>query len=507
MEPTVPSRLFTWKHAILGGVGAFFVLIGVGVGWVMFGNGTGSTTAEASTSIEPSVAVMPCTDASAPGDQTPLTQGFAEGIIGGLAQLPGLKVIGITSVIALLELNADIEEIAETLDVATVLECDLQQVGETVRVRPRLVEAATGAVLWSEAIDGPASNVFAIQDALARAVTDELQVALAGGAETPLVAQGTTVPEAFQAYQRGRFFVSQRTVQRLRDAITEFELAIELDPEYAEAYSGLADSYLLVPSYDLTSTPQDQRMSVDQGLIAARRAVQLGPSLGMAHTSLGYGLWWGGEWERAEQEFELAIDLEPGYATAHQWYGAHFRSTGSAIEAVIHAERALELDPVARIISRNLGRSLWAAGRIDEAIEQHRETTALAPEWQGGWFDLSAALLEVGEYEEGQEAFGRYLEIANVDVQAARDAYEAAIRYHQTGHLQTFSDFEWGRRALIWLYTETGQSERLLPLLEEMVRAGNYGPAASLDARSPHSDLLRDDPRYQALLEEAGITW
>ncbi len=204
VESTVPSRLFTWKKATLGGVGAFFVLIGVGVGWVMFGDGTGSTTAEAPASIEPSVAVMPCTDASAPGDQTPLTQGFAEGIIGGLTQLPGLKVIGITSVIAL-ELNADIEEIAETLDVATVLECDLQQVGETVRVRPRLVEAATGAVLWSEAIDGPASNIFAIQDALARAVTDELQVALAGGAETPLVAQGTTVPEAFQAYQRGRF--------------------------------------------------------------------------------------------------------------------------------------------------------------------------------------------------------------------------------------------------------------------------------------------------------------
>ncbi len=268
-------------------------------------------------SIDPSVAVMPCTDVSAPGDQTPLTQGFAEGIIGGLAQLPGLKVIGITSVIALLELNADIEEIAETLDVATVLECDLQQVGETVRVRPRLVEAATGAVLWSEAIDGPASNVFAIQDALARAVTDELQVALAGGAETPLVAQGTTVPEAFQAYQRGRFFVSQRTAQQLLDAITEFELAIELDSEYAEAYSGLADSYFLVAYYDVTATPQDRRMNVDQGLIAARRAVQLDPSLGMAHTSLAFGLWYGGEWEGAEQEFESAIDLNPGYAAAH----------------------------------------------------------------------------------------------------------------------------------------------------------------------------------------------
>ena len=110
---------------------------------------------------------------------------------------------------------------------------------------------------------------------------------------------------------------------------------------------------------------------------------------------------------------------------------------------VIHAERAFELDPVAQVNSGSLGQALWVAGRIDEAIEQRRETIALAPEWPTGWYDLSQALLEVGEYEEGLEAIGRSLELANVDVQAGRDAYEAAIRYHQTGQLQTFSDFEW----------------------------------------------------------------
>ncbi len=154
-----------------------------------------------------------------------------------------------------------------------------------------------------------------------------------------------------------------------------------------------------------------------------------------------------------------------------------------------------------------LGRALWGAGRIDEAIEQHCETIALAPEWQGGWFDLSGALLEVGEYEEGLAAFGRYLELANVDVQAGRGAYEAAIRYHQTGQLQRFSDVELNWPGLSWLYTETGQSERALALLEEIVREGLHGITALNDAQSNHSDLLRDDPRYQALLEEAGITW
>ncbi len=290
-------------------------------------------------------------------------------------------------------------------------------------------------------------------------------------------------------------------MQRLRDAITEFELAIELDSEYAEAYSGLADPYFLVSLYDLTDTRQDERPNVDQGLIAARRAVELDPSLGMARASLAYGLQNLGEWERAEQEFELAIDLNPGYAQAHQWYAGHSYSTGSAIEAVIHAERAFELDPVSQAHSMVLGWALSVAGRIDEAIEQHYETIALAPEWQNGWFELSKALLEVGEYEEGLEAFGRYLEIANVDVQAGRDAYEAAIRYHQTGQPPTVSG------GSFWMSTETGQSERALALFEEIVRAGLYGRAAVADARSNHPDLLRDDPRYQALLEEAGVTW
>ena len=147
VEVAAPSGgalgLFTWRNAFGGGVLAFALLGFVGTGWVLFGGGLGSI--EPPTSIEQSVAVMPCTDLSAPGVPTPLTQGFAEGIINALAKLPNLKVSGLTSVIELLAQNADLETIAESLDVATVLECSLQQVGATVRVLPRLVEVATRA--------------------------------------------------------------------------------------------------------------------------------------------------------------------------------------------------------------------------------------------------------------------------------------------------------------------------------------------------------------------------
>ena len=154
---------------------------------------------------------------------------------------------------ALVGQNADIGTVAETLDVATVLECGLQQAGDVIRIRSRLVAGATGAVLWSEEIDRPAENIFAIQDEVARAVTDQLQIVLARGDETPLVVQGTTVPEAHEAYLRGRYLWSQRAYGSLRNAITEFQRAIALDPSYAEAYSGLADSYLVIDIYAVTT--------------------------------------------------------------------------------------------------------------------------------------------------------------------------------------------------------------------------------------------------------------
>ena len=495
------TGLFTWRKTFGGGVLAFALLGFVGTGWVLFGGGMGGGS-----EIEKSVAVMPCDDQSPAGDQGPLAQGLAEGIINALAQLPDLKVIGINSVVALLEENADIETVAQRLDVATVLECSLQQADNVIRIRPRLVEAATGAVLWSEEIDQPASNVFSIQDQVARGVTDQLQVVLLGGEDTPLVAQGTSVSEAHQAYLRGRYLWSQRTEASLRNAITEFQRAIDEDPSYAEAYSGLADSYLLVDLYSETAEDWDFPTNLEQGLNAAREAVRLAPDLGMARTSLGWGLWNVGEWESAERAFERAIELSPGYATAHHWYGVFLSTSGLSSEAIAQSRQALELDPISRVISSDLGGSLWRAGRTEDAIEQFRETVRLAPGWATGWMLLSEVLLESGEYDEGLEAYVSFARLLNHDIQSARDAYQAAIRYRETGEPQTLSDLDWNPLHMIQLYAQTGQADQAIGLFGNLVRQGAYGRATTF-RQSYISDLLGDDPRYQALLEEAGITW
>ena len=141
---------------------------------------------------------------------------------------------------------------------------------------------------------------------------------------------------------------------------------------------------------------------------------------------------------------QRAIELSPGYATAHYQYGVALSATGKATEAVIHTERALELDPVSPIISLSVGWALWSAGRTDEAIKQYRESVGLAPGWGNGWFYLAVALLYVGEYDEGLDAIVNSSRLFNLDVQAAREAYEAVIDYRETGEPQTFPDFEGG---------------------------------------------------------------
>ena len=344
----------------------FVLLGGVGLDWLMFGEARGGTASTeldaatglegAATSIARSIAVLPFDDLSPEGDQQYFVEGLSEEIIHALAQIPGLEVAARTSTFLLAEQGTDIGTVASTLGVANVLEGSVRKSGDRIRITAQLIEHESGFHLWSESFDRELTDIFAIQDEIARAITDQLQVRLSGDKRTRLVTEATRNTEAHEAYLRGRYFWSQRTEASLRTAITEFQRAVDLDPDYAEAYSGLTDSHLNVDSYTLDPEKWDFETNLERTLTAARRAVSLAPDLGMARASLGHGLWAVGEWDRAEQELELAIELNPGYATAHQWYGNYLLTTGRADEGIIHAAQAVELDPVSQA-----GAYGWAA--------------------------------------------------------------------------------------------------------------------------------------------------
>jgi len=498
------SGLFTWRNAALGGVGAFALLGFVGTGWVLFGGGIGGTTDDDPT-IERSVAVLPFVNMSGDSNNEYFSDGITEELLNALAQLPDLRVPGRTSSFAFKDGGLTIRQIADTLDVAHVLEGSVRRQGETVLITAQLIDAQTDAHLWSDTFERELTDIFAIQREIATAIADQLQVSLSGAEQARLVGEATASTEAYEAYLRGRYFWNQRTAESIRTAISEFQRAVDLDSNYAEAYSGLADSYLLIDNYVFRTMP-DYRTNSELGLAAAQRAVSLRPDLGMAHASLGFGLWMVGDWENAERELERAIELNPGYAIAHMWRAFVLASTGRADEAVGPAQRALELDPVSRVISLVSGEVFLLGGRMEEAIEQLRETIGLAPEWSNAWFALGHALLIEGRYDEGLEAWLNSARLENLDVPIPTAAYQAMVRYRETGKPQTFPDQDRNPRTQIVMYAESGQPDRAIELFEVFVRSGAYGWAGHAHSL-PTGDLLGGDPRYQALLEEAGITW
>ncbi len=506
--PGGASVLFTWRNALGGGVLAFALWGVVAAGWVLFGGARATDRSGGEASIERSVAVLPFVNMSGDPDNEYFSDGITEELLNALAQLPDLRVPGRTSSFAFKGQSLTIQQIADTLNVAHVLEGSVRRDGNRVLITAQLVDARADTHLWSETFERQLTDIFAIQREIAEAIVDQLQITLSVGQQTQLVAEATESTEAHEAYLRGRYFWNQRTRASLRNAITWFQRAVALDSNYAEAYSGLADSYLLVDNYAETTESQDYRTNLTQGLNAAQRAVSLAPDLGMARASLGFGLFVTGEWGSWEQEFELAIELSPGYATAHFWYGLSLASTGRATEGVIHGERALELDPVSPVISRRVGRNLWLAGRTEEAIQQFRETIELDPTWPPTWFSLSQKLLEIGRDAEGLEAWVEAVRLYNFDVDAdvAREAYEAAIRYRGTGDPQVFPDIDANPAVVLWLYSQTGQPDRAIELFENLVGQGAYGFAAVYHLNYT-SDIVRDDPRYQTLLVQAGITW
>ncbi len=506
-DPADPSKVsvsgLLTRRSARGFVGAF-VLGFLGIGWILFGGGISGTT-EDEPAIERSVAVLPFVNMSGDSNNEYFSDGITEELLNALAQLPDLRVPGRTSSFAFKGGGLTIRQIADTLDVANIVEGSVRRQGNTVLITAQLIDAQTDAHLWSDTFERELTDIFAIQRETASAIADQLQISLSGEEEARLVGEGTASTEAYEAYLRGRYFWNQRTEQSIRAAITEFQRAVDLDSNYAEAYSGLADSYLILDNFVFRTMP-DYRTNSELGLAAAQRATSLRPDLGMAHASLGFGLWMVGDWENAVRELERAIALNPGYATGHMWRAWVLASTGRAGEAVSSAQRALELDPVSRVISLVLGEVLLFATQMEGAIEQLKKTIDLAPEWANPWYDLGHALLIEGRYEEGQEAWLTYARLADLDVATQAAAYQAMVRYRETGTTQTFPDHEGNPRGQIVMYAESGQPDRAIELFDALIRSGAYGWAGSTHSL-PFGALLGDDSRYQALLEEAGITW
>ena len=351
-----------------------------------------------------SIAVLPFTNLSADKENEYFSDGLAEEILNALSQVEGLRVAARTSSFSFKGKNAEMSEIASKLRVANLLEGSVRRAGARVRVTVQLIDARNGFQLWSERYDRQMEDLFEVQDEIARAIAERLKVTLSGG-----VKQSTKNVEAYELYLKGRHFWHQRSPSGLRTAIECFEKAIQLDPQYALAYSGLADCYGILQVYGWARAEVTRPPAQD----ALKQAVALGSSLWEVNFSRGfYTLNFERSWRSAEPHFQKAIAINPRSPLAHSYYGVFLAMDGRADEAIERLARAAQLDPLAPFIRGITATALFVLGRFDAAERAARQAIELQPGYLLGLWFLGLSLLGLERHEEAVQTFEQIVAIS-----------------------------------------------------------------------------------------------
>jgi serine/threonine-protein kinase len=455
------------------------------------------------------IAVLPFVNGSADPDTEYFSDGMTDELIDALTKVEGLRVASRTSVFALKRREADVRTLGALLGVAVVLEGSVRRSGSRLRVTARLTDVGEGRHLWSERYDRDAGDVFEVQDEIAGTIVRTLRGTLLGDLGDPTPRRYTANLTAYNLYLKGRYCWNKRRAEGLSEAIAYFEAAIAEDPDYALAYSGLADCYAL--HVDYRSVPVAEAMARSREL--ALRALTLDDTLAEAHTSLAWVTFlYDWDWEAAARGFRRAIELNPRYATARQWYAWLLVSQGRVDAALAEARAAAELDPASVSIRRSLGWLNYYARRYEAAAEQLRRALAMDPTAEENHRILGLVFTAQGRYDDAVAAFR----------EAIAGAEESAYARAALARAMAFAGrADEARTILAELEAETReQYVSPVALATAHIALGNYDQAfQSIDqARSerrgwlaylrvePIFDPLRQDPRFADLLASMGLT-
>lgn len=477
---------------------AVLIVIAAGVTWWMTGR---STPAPDGGPID-SIAALPFVNVGGEADAEYLSDGITESLINRLTRLPGMRVASRSSAFRFKGDDIDLQEAGSALNVRAVVTGRVQQRGDTLVVGAELVDLATDAQLWGEQYNRRMSDIFAIQEEIARAIADRLQVKLSGKQEQEFVSRPTDNAEAYQLYLKGRHQWNKRTSESVRRGLEYFQQAIEEDPTFALAYAGVADSYAVGGGTFLDLPPRDSR---PRARAAALKAIELDDSLAEAHTTLADTLfYYDWDWAGAEREFKRAIELNPNYATAYQWYHEYLNAMLRHDEAIAMAKRAQQIDPLSPIITVSVGRALWAGGRRDEALAEVRKAIDLDPGFSQAWFDLGGYYDDLDRPDEAVDAWSRALTLIG-ETEEARRLVETYRSSGQEGLVRLGMQHEESRGAagyfdLAEYYAEEGDADTAIAYLEKAMdyRSGAF---AWLQYNSSF-DSMRSDPRFQAIMEK-----
>jgi serine/threonine-protein kinase len=352
-----------------------------------------------------SLAVLPLENLSGAGREH-FADAMTDALITGLSRIKSLRVISRTSVTRYKNLQLPVSEIARELNVDAVIEGSVFWVGRRVRIQAKLIDGHNEKVLWASPYDSDTQDVLKLQNRIARQIAVEINVRLSPQEAAHFSPPQPVDPEAFEAYSLGRFYWNKRTEEGFNQAIQYFQQAIQKDPNYAQAYAGLADCYIVKSE---EPRPGENAKLAER---AAARAIELDETLAEAHISLAsVSLLYNWDWPRAKREFERGIELNPGNATAHEWYGYYLAAMGQLGRAVDEMERARALSPLSLAINVDLAQMLQWTGRYDDALIQCQKTLALDPSFARAHERLGQVYAQRGRYDEAIAEFHKALDL------------------------------------------------------------------------------------------------
>ena len=476
------------------------------VGLFFIGRYTVRNTAGVSELPAKSIAVLPFDNLSRDPDNAYFAEGVQDEILTRLAKVADLKVISRTSTQRFKSAPSDLREIAKQLGVTNILEGSVQKANEQVRVNVQLINALTDAHLWADTYDRKLIDIFSVESEIAKTIADTLQAKLTGSEKQMMAAQSTSDTAAYELYHKGRSLWEKRSGDNIPKAIAFYEEAIARDPNYALAYAGLAQAYIILPFW----AGVDRLDASSKAKDAALKALRLDPNLAEAHLALGKVLFFSEiDLAGALREYQRAIELQPNDATAHHWLGNDILAAlGRFEEAIAQGKRAVELDPLSTVINTDLGTTFYYAHRFDESARQLRKTLEIDPTSFYAHYNLGIALQAAGDLSGAIAEYERAKQLSDNPFMSAFCAQAKAYAGDKDAALQTLTELDKmsQRREVVgyWralLYLSLNNKDEALRWLEQGFKERD-GSNISWIKVDPLLDPLHGDPRFEALVQK-----
>jgi TolB-like protein/Flp pilus assembly protein TadD len=450
---------------------------------------------------EKSIAVLPFVNMSSEAEQDYLSDGISEQLLSLLAKIPELRVISRSSAFSLKGKNIEVAEIAKRLNVTHVLEGSVRKAGNRVRIAVQLIEAQSDTHVWSETYDRELTDIFTVQDEIALAVVHQLKLALLNDR---LPARSTTTSlEAYNAYLRGRFYWNEGDPTDLEKARQNFERALEIDPRYALAHAAMADYYSALPFY--SSSMPDEVFPKAKAAVA--RALEIDGQLAEAHAALAYiRTYYDWDWRDAGKEFELALARDPNNASLRHRYSRYLSSVGRTDEALVHMQRARELDPLSLIIQANVGVIHYFGRQFEETLRQLQQLAVAEPDFPVAHWGMGLAREQMGDMDGALASFQKAAELTergtNVLASMGR-AYAVSGKPNEARKILQELTARAKQRyvpsyQIALVHTGLGDKDKAFESLEKAFE--ERSTLLTYLKMDPRFDSLRGDPRFKSML-------